>query len=96
MVGGASDAAATTGTARDALPFRMRSLILALLLFAVPLAGAQDDADPDQGEPPEETVEESPGVSYGIFVLLGTVAVAGVLLYVATRRGSRGRGGGWK
>ena len=73
----------------------MRALLLLAVLPALPLAAA-DSHDPDQGEPPEVILEEEPGVSYGLFVLLGTLAVAGLLAYVSTRRGSRGRRGGWK
>lgn len=71
----------------------MRGLALALLLL-VPFAAAQNqstDELPTGNETVDvdESVESGPGLAYGAFVLIGTVAFAAAFAYAAykyTRR----------
>jgi hypothetical protein len=66
--------------------------LLALLLVSVaPLALAQNDTtptpDPSSGLPgTQESVEGTGGQVYGIAILVGTIAIGGLLAYVTRRQ----------
>ena len=68
--------------------------LLALLASLAPLASAQNETtptpDPSSGLPGErESVEGSPGNVYGIAILIGTIAIGGMLAYVTRRQRPR-------
>lgn len=62
-----------------------RAFVVALaLLAALPVVGAQNDTTPTQSPGmdefgPRESLEGQPGITYGIAVVIGTVAIGGLL-----------------
>jgi hypothetical protein len=71
---------------------RLLPFLLALLL--APAALAQNDTTPapatGSGLPgPEESIEDEAGFSYGIAILVGTLAIGGLLAWVTRRQRPR-------
>lgn len=74
----------------------MRRLLALALLPLVPLAAAQNATEPDphpsSGVPgPQESMEDESGIGYGVAVLVGTLAIGGLLAYVTLRKPHRRR-----
>lgn len=71
----------------------MHRLALAIVLI-VPLAAAQNASTDElpmgnESPDPDESTESAPGVAFGTFVLVGTVAFAAAFAYAAFRYSRR-------
>ena len=65
------------------------TVLVALLLLPAALAQNASTPPPANGSElpgPEESIEGAPGIVYGLAILVGTVAVAGLLAYVSRRQ----------
>lgn len=72
----------------------MRVIVALVLLLALPLAAAQNASTHDlpvgEGAPgTQESIETGPGLTYGVFVVIGTVGFAAAFAYAAYKYARR-------
>lgn len=72
----------------------MHRLLAILCLVALPLASAQNESTDElptgpEAPGPDESLEDTPGLGYGVAVVIGTIAFSFAFAYAAWRYARR-------